>query len=77
MPQGMHSHQGTHPRRDDSGMRCCCRHGLDGLITTLVLYSPGDLATAPLPDRFQGVSLESDASLLQNDLNPPFIPPRI
>ena len=77
MPQSKQSHPGTHPGGGDSGMRCCCRQTLDGLITTLVLYSPGDLANAPLPDGVQGVSLAADLAVREHDLNPPFIPPRV
>ena len=80
MPQSKQSHQGTQPGSpgsNDSGMRCCCRHSLDGLVTTLVLFGPADMANVPLPDGIQVVSLASDLSVLQNDLNPPFIPPRV
>jgi len=77
MPQGTQSQRGTQPGSDNSGMRCCCRHTLDGLITTLVLYRPADLANAPVPDGIQLAWLVSRFSFLQNDLNPPFIPPRV
>ena len=65
------------PRRsDDSGMRCCCRHTLDGLITTLVLSTPADLAGIPLPDGGEKAILAADLSVPESDLSPPFIPPR-
>lgn len=77
MPQSTLSHLGTYPRKDNSGMRCCCRHTLDGLITTLILYGPADPANAPVPDGVQGISLAASPSFTQNDRNPPFIPPRV
>ena len=77
MPQARQSHGGTHPVEDSSGMRCCCRHTLDGLITTLALFGPTDLANVPLPDSFLRASLTSDLAFAQTDLNPPFIPPRV
>ena len=77
MPESKQSHRRPQPGSDNSGMRCCCRHTLDGVITTLVLYGPADMANVPVPDGFLRASLASDPSLLQNDLNPPFIPPRV
>jgi hypothetical protein len=77
MPQSEQSHRGTQPRNDHSGLRCCCRHALDGLITTIALATPAEPAEVPLPDGLQGLSLATDLSILQNDLNPPFIPPRV
>ena len=67
----------NHPAKDNSGMRCCCRHSLDGLISTLILSSPADLASAPVPDGVRVASLPSRFAVLQNDLSPPFIPPRV
>lgn len=75
VPQSSQSHPGM--PGDNSDLRCCCRHTLDGLITTLVLFGPADLANMPLPDGFLRASLALDLSVLQNDLNPPFIPPRV
>jgi hypothetical protein len=77
MPQSRESHTGTPPGKDGSGMRCCCRHSLDGLITTLTLFGPADLADAPVPDGTQVAALAPGSSVLQNDLDPPFIPPRV
>lgn len=77
MPQSEQAHSGTHPGKDNSGMRCCCRHTLDGLITTLTLFAPADLANVPVPDGIQLASLASRLSVPQNDLSPPFVPPRV
>ncbi len=77
MPQSNGAHRGAEPVKDTSGLRCCCRHTLDGLITTITLATPAELANVPLPDGIQGVALAADISVLQNDLTPPFIPPRV
>ena len=71
MPQDNGPHRGAEPLQDGSGLRCCCRHTLDGLITTITLATPAELANVPLPDSFQGVALAADVSVLQNDLTPP------
>ena len=76
MPMSDHSQPA--PRRgDDPGMRCCCRHTLDGLITTLVLFTPADIIGVSVPDSEKWASFGSDLSIPENDLSPPFIPPRV
>jgi hypothetical protein len=83
MQHGSHAMQpneepdpGTRPGGEGPGMRCCCRHSLDGLITALVLFGPAGLADVPAPASSQRVSLAADLPVPQNDLTPPFIPPR-
>jgi len=68
---------GSQPRDDRSGLRCCCRHAFDGLITTLILDTPAEAASVPLPEGRQRVTLFADRSISQNDLSPPFQPPRV
>jgi len=68
---------GAPPAQRDSGLRCCCRHSLDGLITTLLLDTPADAAKTPLPERAGRVSLLAELSVLESDLPTPFEPPRI
>jgi hypothetical protein len=68
---------GAQPGDRDSGLRCCCRHSWDALLTTLLLDTPADAAKTPLPESAWRVPLTAAISFSENDLNPPFQPPRI
>ncbi|MGH9785629.1 MAG: hypothetical protein ACRD88_15745 [Terriglobia bacterium] len=68
---------GAQPSDRDLGLRCCCRHSLDGLISTLLLDTPADMSKSPLPESAWRVFLTAERSILDNDLPTPFQPPRI
>jgi hypothetical protein len=65
------------PSGGNSGIRCCCRHTLDGLITTLILDVPADAANVPFSDAAAKASSATVLSVSQADLNPPLEPPRV
>ena len=65
------------PGDRDFGLRCCCRLSLDGLITTLVLDTPADTVNGPLPESVWRIPLFAELSIPENDLPPPFQPPRV
>jgi len=65
------------PGDRNSGLRCCCRHSWDALLTSLVLDTPTDAAKTPMPESAWRVSLSTELSIAENDLPTPFQPPRI
>jgi len=70
-------HSEPQPAHRDSGLRCCCRHALDSLVTTLILDSPGEWAKAPLPEGTQSAPLSARIQFSENSPSPPFQPPRV
>ena len=77
MGQGYAGHSENQPSNRERGLRCCCRHLLDGTITTLILDAPTNLMNAPLPDGVQRVLLAPSLFSPEGDLSPPFKPPRV
>ena len=77
MGDGQAAPPASQPTDPDSGLRCCCRHALDGLITTLILDTPAEVASVPLPDGGATAMLATTLSFSENDPNPPFQPPRV
>jgi hypothetical protein len=68
---------GAQPSDRNSGLRCCCRHSWDALLTSLILDAPADAAQTPLPEGAGRVSPSAELSIHENDLPTPFQPPRI
>lgn len=70
------SHEPTKPAPGSPVCRCCCRFSWDGLMTIVTLDVPSDAVQAPPFEGARSVAVADKLSHPENDLSPPFEPPR-